>query len=135
VLKKLILVIVLVSTTTFALFANTTTSNLYYQTLRIEKIYPMRAGYRVIYITPVGTLHDLYVPMSWFGTGDGKAVLIAGDNPTYPYLAIYWKNDKFDYIKLYVKNDPADPSWGEIPPGFDLQGKFPTNGTLKIQWR
>ncbi len=134
-LKKLIIILVLVTTTTFALFADTKTSDLYYQTLRIAKIYPMREGYRVIYITPVGTMHDLYVPMSWFGTGTSKAILIAGNNPTYPYLSIYWKNDQFDYIKLYVKSDPADPSWGSIPPGFNPQGKFPTNGSLTIQWQ
>ena len=119
---------------TFTLFAETTTSPLYYKILRIEKIYPMQEGYRVVYLTPVGTLHDLYIPMSWFGTGTSKAVLITGDNPTYPYLAVYWDNDKFDYVKVYVKSDPADPSWGETPPGYSAKGKFPTNGTLQIQW-
>ena len=134
-LKKLIVIVALLMTTTFALFADATTSNMYYQTLRIAKIYPMQEGYRVIYITPVGTLHDLYLPMAWFGTGDSKAILIAGNNPTYPYLSIYWKDDKFAYIKLYVKNDPADPTWGETPPGFDAKGKFPTDGSLTVQWQ
>jgi len=134
-LKKLILTIVLLSTTTFALFADTTTSTMYYQTLRILKIFPMQEGYQVRYLTPVGTVRDLYVPISWFGTGTSKAILIAGTDPSYPYLAIYWNNDKFDYIKLYVKSDPADPTWGEVPQGYNAQGKFPTNGALNIQWQ
>lgn len=134
-MKKLILALVLVSTTTFALFADTTTSTMYYQTLRILKIYPMQEGYQVRYISPVGTVHDLYVPISWFGTGTSKAILIAGTDPSYPYMSIYWDNDKFAYVKLYVNSNPADPSWGEAPQGYNPKDKFPTNGSLSIQWQ
>lgn len=133
-LKKIILAVVVLSTVTFALSADTKTSTMYYQTLRILKIYPMKAGYQVAYLTPVGTVHDTYIPISWFGTGTGKAVLVAGQDPAYPYMAVYWNNDKFDYVILYVKSNPSDSSWGEVPQGYDPVSKFPTNGQLSLKW-
>lgn len=123
------------ATPALSLFAETTTSPLYYQTLKIAKIYPMEQGYRVVYRTPVGTLRVVYIPMSWFGSSSSKAVLIPGNNPAYPYMAVYWNKGKFDFVKLYVKSNPDDSSWGSLPPGFNTKGKFPTNGKLTIQWK
>lgn len=134
-MKKLVLILVLMASTTFGLVAETVTSPLYYQVLRIAKIYPMSGGYRVLYYTPVGTVHNLYIPLSWFSGANSKAVIITGNDPAYPYLAVYWKNDKFDFVKLYVQSNPSDPSWGMLPPGFDVKGKFPTDGQLTIKWQ
>lgn len=133
-LKKTILALVLLTAGTFAAVAQSTQSPLFYESFSIIKIYSMQEGYRVIYRDPGGALQDLYVPISWFGTGTSKAVLISGESRSYPYFSIYWLNGKFDYIKLYVKASYDDPSWGILPLGFDATGKFPQNGTLTIQW-
>ena len=133
--KKTIVALFLFLATTFALFAETTESTLFYESLQIVKIYSMQQGYRIIYRDPGGNLHDLYIPISWFGTGTSKAILLSGDDAAYPYFSAFWLNGKFAYIKIYVKPSYNDPSWGILPPGFDASGKFPANGTLAIQWQ
>lgn len=134
-LRKIILLMVLLSGATFTVFANTIESPLFYESLPIVKIYSMSEGYRIIYQSPDGTTHDLYVPISWFGTQSGKAILIAGSDLSYPYMSVFYLNGKFDYIKIYVKSSYNDPSWGILPPGFDAKGKFPTDNTLSIKWQ
>jgi hypothetical protein len=125
----------LLSAGTVTLFANTIESPLFYETLRIVKVYVMQEGYRAVYLDPDGVAHDAYIPMSWFAPQTHKAFLITGQDPAYPYMAIYYLNGKFDYVKLYVQSSYNDPSWGILPPSFDPKGKFPTNGTLTIKWQ
>ena len=111
-LKKIILAVVVLSTVTFALSADTKTSTMYYQTLRILKIYPMKAGYQVAYLTPVGTVHDTYIPISWFGTGTGKAVLVAGPHTPHPHHARYMDKEKLDPRLLYLQRHTFDFFFG-----------------------
>ncbi len=131
-MKKIVLSVVLLIFASAVVFADQ--SDMYVRTLHIAKIYPTRDGYRVVYRMDDGLFSDFYVPMSWFDPSVGKAELVVGPDPSYPYFSIFWQDGKFDFVRLYVRVDPNDPSWGTLPGDFDLQGKFNIT-TLDLKWQ
>ena len=132
-MKKVIIAAVLAVFASAVLFADAQ-PNMYVKTVPIVKIYAMKEGYRIVYRMTDLNLSEFYVPLSWFDPSVGKAVLVIGDDPTYPYFSIFWKDGKYDFVRLYVKRDQNDPSWGLSPAGFDTQGKFNID-TLDLKWQ
>ncbi len=134
-MKKLCttLVILLFVLAIFPVFSETNTDDVYVKTIPIIKIYSHRLGYKVVYFNSKRQLSNIYVPMSWFTHAAGKAELVTGDEPDYPYFSIFWKNGKFDYIRLYVKSDMADTSWGVLTDTPDLEKKFDID-TIKLEF-
>ena len=64
----------------------------------------------------------VYIPSRWFVPG-GKAELIRGSGPSYPYLVVFYKDGVFDHLRLYVQKDIKDSSWGLLAPDAG-KGKF-----------
>jgi hypothetical protein len=97
-------------------------SKFYPGTVQVVKIFAHSDGYDVIYRKGTDATAAVYIPARWFVPG-GKAELIRGSGPSYPYLVVFYKEGSFDHLRLYVQKDIKDPSWGLLSPDAG-KGKF-----------
>ena len=99
--------------------------DVYVKSVRIARVYPHGLGYRILYFKSTLEYAEMYVPTVWFSFGGGgKANVIWGESPEFPYMAIYWADGKFDRILLYLHSNMHDVTWGTLPPGMDLSSQF-----------
>jgi hypothetical protein len=98
------------------------TSEYYPVRVTVVKIYAHADGYRVLYRKGTADIAEVYIPARWFSSG-GKAALIRGSEPSYPYLVVFYKEGKFDHLRLYALADTKDQSWGILDPALG-KGKF-----------
>ncbi len=96
----------------FSLYAQEQDTKIFVKTVSIIKIYSNSAGYKVLYLKSNMELGEFYVPMHWFASAAGKAELVWGDQPAYPYFSIFWVDGKYDHIRLYVHKNIDSESWG-----------------------
>ncbi|MDR0600486.1 MAG: hypothetical protein LBG84_10480 [Treponema sp.] len=109
------------------------TSELYYVTVHVEKVYPARLGYMVVYRVGVNQVATAYVPYTWFHGTDKKAALIQyGDGQHRASMSIYYKEKAFHLVKLYVPKRPSDLAWGSLLPGTNLDDRFEGVEEIKL---
>ena len=108
-MKRATLIVLLVAIVACAIASET--SAFYPVRLDIVKVYSHADGYRVIYRKGSAGVADVYIPARWFVSG-GKAELVRGNDPSYPYMTVFYKNGKFDHLRLYVLADQNDSTWG-----------------------
>ena len=127
--NRLVLVIATALLLLFAAAAVAETSEYFYKTIPITKVYPHRDGFRIVYRRSNMELSVLYVPDDWFqftpGEGQrGKGELVIAKNPSYPYMSIFWKNGEFSHIRLYLHENKQDISWGDLDNPESYADKF-----------
>lgn len=88
----------------------------------VVKIFAHADGYEVVYRKGTSDTAIVYIPSKWFVPG-GKAELVRGFGPSYPYLVVFYKDGVFDHLRLYVQKDLNDSSWGVLAPSAG-EGKF-----------
>lgn len=98
-------------------------SDMYPFRLDVVKVYQHSLGYRVVYRVGESDFADAYIPIEWFKAG-GKAQLIRSNDPSHPYMVVYYREGKFSHVRLFVKDFPKDPTWGILEPGPDVAAKF-----------
>lgn len=109
-------------------------SEFYYINLPIEKVYPHKLGYMVVYRKSGKDLGRTYLPMEWFTESAGKGELITIDNGAlWPYISVFYKAGKFDHLRLYVRKGFSHPSWGNLPQGADIDANFKVED-LKLEF-
>jgi hypothetical protein len=86
--------------------------NVYVVTVPILKILSHSEGYKVLYMRSDMQVDELYVPHRWLSKSGGKAEIIFGREPSYPYFSAFYRDGKFDFIRLYVLEDVKDLTWG-----------------------
>jgi len=91
------------------------TSEYYPVRVSVVKIYAHADGYRVLYRKGTAGVAEVYIPARWISAG-GKAALIRGGDPSYPYLVVFYKEGKFDHLRLYALADTKDQTWGILDP-------------------
>jgi len=91
-----------------------TDEGMYTRSFYIDRVYPNRHGYRIIYRNDHGHRHSMLVPLSWFGRNGGapQAQMREGRHPAYPYMEVFWMDGEFSHLKLYVRSDKTHESWG-----------------------
>lgn len=107
--------------------------------VNVVKVYPTAFGYKIIYRTGLVGMYEAYIPNAWFSNTldtDGnpvpaKAEVIYGNNPSLPYMVVFYKNAKFSHLKLNLMNIMSDPSYGRLEMSADLADKFKVDD-LKI---
>jgi len=106
-------------------------SELYPARVDVSRVYAHSQGYKVVYRKGQSSFAELFVPSTWFVSG-GKATLIRGKGPQYPYLVVYYRPDgSFSHLKLYVLGNMKDSSWGTIEG--DPGDKFKVE-TIKLEF-
>jgi hypothetical protein len=86
--------------------------NVYVVTVPILKILSHPEGYKVLYMRSDMQVDELYVPHRWLSKSGGKAEIVFGKEPSYPYFSAFYRDGKFDFIRLYVIEDVKDLTWG-----------------------
>jgi hypothetical protein len=82
----------------------------------IEKVYPHRLGYVVVYRKSGNDLGRTYLPMEWFSESAGKGELIkqTGGDRLAVSVGVY-KEGKFDHLRLYVRQGFTTKLGGTCP--------------------
>ncbi len=97
----------------------------YYKEMPIIKIWSHQLGYKIQFWSSKSTVNEIYVPLTWFNKGsDSKADIFYGNEPHYPYFAIYWVDGKFDHIDIYALNNYNSLTWGVLESATDLSSQF-----------
>jgi hypothetical protein len=87
--------------------------SVYFVSVPILKILSHPEGYKVLYMRNSDMkVDEFYLPHGWFSKAGGKAEMIFGKDPSYPYFSVFYLDGKFDFIRLYVIDDVRDLSWG-----------------------
>jgi hypothetical protein len=84
----------------------------YVKSVPILKIMSHPEGYKVLYLKSDMKVTELYLPYRWFTQAGGKAEIVFGNDPSYPYFSVFYVDGKFDHIRLYVIENIQDPTWG-----------------------
>jgi hypothetical protein len=110
-------------------------SEYYYVNVPIEKIYPYRKGYMVLYRKGVTDMARTYLPIEWFTEAAGRGELIPlGTGSTWPSLSVYYKNGEFSHVRLYVRRDISHVTWGTIGPGVNIDNEFDNVDDLRLEF-
>jgi hypothetical protein len=128
-MKRATIVIVLTAFIACALAAET--SAFYPVRIDVVKVFSHSDGFRVVYRKGSADVAAVYLPARWFVSG-GKAELVRGNDTSFPYMSIFYKDGKFDHLRLYVLADQHDPTWGILEPS-EGAGKFASED-LKIEF-
>ena len=96
---------------------------LYVKTVSIMKILNHALGYKVLYLKSSMEVGEFYVPHSWFKAG-GKAELVLGNGPAFPYFSVFYREGEFDHIKIYAADNIGHLSWGRLKRQVGDSSKF-----------
>jgi hypothetical protein len=107
------------------------TSAYYPVRLDVQKVYTHADGFRVLFRSGYSGVNDVYLPIKWFKTTtdssgklvSAKAEIVRGNDPSFPYMVLFYKDGKFDHLRLYVQDNVRDPMWGVLSPS-EGSGKF-----------
>ena len=105
---------------------------LYVKTVGIMKVLNHALGYKVLYLKSTMELGEFYIPHSWFKAG-GKAELILGDTPAFPYFSVFYRDGEFDHIKLCAHENIQHLSWGRLKRQVGDSSKFDVE-TLDLEF-
>jgi len=86
--------------------------DVYVVSVPILKILSHPEGYKVLYMRADMQVDELYIPHRWLSKSGGKAEIVFGRQPSYPYFSAFYRDGKFDFIRLYVIDDVKDLTWG-----------------------
>ena len=98
---------------------------MYARSFYIQRMFPHRNGYRILYMNDTGRVHELYAPLEWFGRAQGNppiAEMRHGRNPAYPYMEVFWRDGQFSHMKIFAREDYSHESWGtwlDVPDNVD----------------
>jgi hypothetical protein len=88
----------------------------------VVKVFSHGDGFKVVYRKGTADVGAVYLPVHWFVPG-GKAELVRANDPSFPYMTLFYKDGKFDHLRLYVLADQNDLTWGVLSPS-EGAGKF-----------
>jgi hypothetical protein len=86
--------------------------DVYVVSVPILKILSHPEGYKVLYMRGDMKVDEFYIPHRWLAKSGGKAEMVFGRDPSYPYFSVFYRDGKFDFIRLYVMEDIKDLTWG-----------------------
>jgi hypothetical protein len=108
-----------------SMFVAAAESEFYVKTLYIEKVYPHELGYKIEYRRPNSIfLAEAYLPLEWFGRPDSPARLVYADDPSVPFINVFWRDGEFDHLVLYVHSSYQDLSWGSLEKSAEVAARF-----------
>jgi len=127
-MKRIAILFVLIAVIASTLAADT--SPYYPMRVDVVKVFSHSDGYRVVYRKGGADAGTVYLPARWFVAG-GKADIVRGDDTSFPYMTVFYKDGKFDHLRLYVLSNHSDQSWGILDPS-EGAGKFDSDD-LKLE--
>lgn len=112
----------------------TSQGSYYYVNVPIEKVYPHRLGYFILYRKSGIDLGQAYLPNQWFAHTAGKGEIVwLQSGSTWPYMSVYYKNGTFSHVRLFLARSFAHASWGTLPASANVDDKFNVED-LKLEY-
>jgi hypothetical protein len=105
----------------------------YVKSVPILKIFSHPEGYKVLYMKADMKVAEFYVPHRWLSKSGGKAEIVFGKDPSYPYFSVFYRDGKFDFVRLYVIEDVRDLTWGILKKSEASNAAFNVD-TLTIEY-
>jgi len=110
-------------------------SEYYYVNMTLEKVYPYRRGYVVMYRKGLFQFNKAFLPAEWFTDADSKGeIIVLPPGKVWPSLTVYYKNGKFSHVRLYVHRWANHPSWGNIPQNIQLDDQFDNVESVTLEF-
>ena len=110
-------------------------SDLIYINVPLERIWPHRLGYVVQYRASGNRFVRAYLPIEWFGTGDGRAeIMTLPLGPSWPSMSVFFRGGEFSHVRVYVHRSPMHQTWGYMPMTVNLDSQFEGVETLELQF-
>jgi hypothetical protein len=110
-------------------------SELYCTNIPIQKVYPYKKGYVVVYRSGANNTGTVYIPFEWFRRDVLKAELVQiGYGKTWPCMSVFYKDGAFHSVRLYVSRYNSHESWGNIPSNVNIDDRFEGVETLDIKY-
>ena len=107
--------------------------DVYYVNVSVEKIYPTRQGYVIVYRTQMG-MATIGVPNSWFSDAAGRAGMMRlPSGSTWPSMSVFYTNGEFSHLRIYV-SARGHSTWGSIPQGTDVSRYFSEDESFKLKF-
>ncbi len=133
-MKRTIVLVVLIFLLlgVLAVTAQDQNPKIYVKTVSIMKILNHSLGYKILYLKSSMDVGEFYVPHSWFKAG-GKAALVLGNTPAFPYFSVFYQDGKFDHIKIYAHDNIQHLSWGRLKTQAGDSSKFEVE-TLDLEF-
>ncbi|MDR1858080.1 MAG: hypothetical protein LBQ69_01270 [Treponema sp.] len=111
-------------------------SEFYYVSVTVEKVWPYRAGYIVQYRKGPYSYGRVYLPMDWFTDAASKGEIInLPPGTSWPTLSVYYKNGEFSHVRLYVHRMRTHQTWGNVPLNVNIDSEFENIETIDIKFR
>ena len=110
-------------------------SEYYYVNRAIEKIYPYRAGYIIVYRKGVNQMARVYIPGEWFSEAAGKGELVTlppGKN--WPSQSVYYKEGEFSHLKLFIHRWKGHSTWGNVPSNVNIDDRFEGIENIELEF-
>jgi len=110
-------------------------SEYYYFNVAVEKIYPYRAGYIVVYRKGANKMARVYIPGEWFAEAGGKGELIylpPGNN--WPSLTIFYREGEFSHVRLFVHKWKGHETWGNVPMNVNIDDQFEGIESVELEF-
>lgn len=99
-------------------------STMYAITVPVQRVYPHRLGYKVIYNRSDLYPDTVYLPGRWFTEAAGRAEIVRERHPSVPYMTVFYRDGEVSHIRLFVHADWSHRMWGALPSGEDLREQF-----------
>ncbi len=132
-LLPLVLLLGLVASGIVAQEENSGEGSLFAMTVPVERIYPHRLGYRVVYIKTDLFPEVAYLPGDWFTGAAGRGEMIEINHPAVPYMTVFYREGEFSHIRLFVHPNRTHTSWGVLRGDTDFTDEFSVD-TLSLQF-
>ena len=110
-------------------------SEFYYHNVTIERVYPYRLGYVVMYRGSQHQIHQAYIPMEWFNTGPASRaeIIVLRAGREWPSMTVYYHRGEFSHVRLRLR-DRAHETWGLVRPGVNLDEYFQGVEEIRLQF-
>lgn len=90
----------------------------------VQRVYPHRLGYKVVYNRTDLYPQELFLPGRWFTEAAGRAEIMESLHPSVPYMTVIYRDGEVSHIRLFVHRHRTHRSWGAIPSDRDLREQF-----------
>ena len=109
-------------------------ADLYYVYVHIEKIYPHRLGYVVVYRRGISELATVYIPFEWFKPAVNRAQLVQlSSGNTWPGMTVFYRDGEFVRVRLQVARSFSHTTWGIMPSTVNLDNEFGSAETVDLR--
>ena len=61
-----------------------------------------------------GMEFEIFVKHEWLYEAGGQAELVLGDDPTFPYFSVFYKNGEFSHVRIYLQRNLNHVSYGVL---------------------